>query len=77
MSHTSVFRSNRTQAVRLSKDVAFPESVSEVEVVVVGTSRVISPRGASWDHWFAHGAAVSTDFMVDRDEPVAEERGTL
>lgn len=77
MSRTSIFHSNRTQAVRLAKDVAFPDSVREVEVIAVGESRVISPRGASWDHWFDYGATVTDDFLVDRDEPAPEERGTL
>lgn len=77
MSRTSLFHSNRTQAVRLSKDVAFPDSVREVEVIAVGGSRVISPRGTTWEHWFEHGATVTDDFLVDRQEPTAEERGTL
>jgi len=33
MAHTKVFTSNRSQAVRLPKDVAFPEEVREVEII--------------------------------------------
>ena len=36
MSRTTVFRSNRTQAVRLAKDVALPESVTDVEIRAIG-----------------------------------------
>ena len=30
---TRIFKSNRTQAVRLPKEVAFPESVKDVEII--------------------------------------------
>jgi antitoxin VapB len=50
--NTKMFKSNKTQAVRLPKAVAFDESVIEVEIVVVGNSRIISPAGDSWDQWF-------------------------
>jgi len=77
MSRTTIFKNNRTQSVRLAKEVAFPESVREVDVVVVGSSRLVSPRGRTWEHWFAHGPTVTEDFLVDRDEPLPEDRGTL
>ncbi|PJI95183.1 type II toxin-antitoxin system VapB family antitoxin [Luteimicrobium subarcticum] len=71
---TTVFRSNRTQAVRLPKDVALPDDVREVEIVAVGEARVIVPAGRGWDYWFAHGVEVTADFM-DRDQPEPQERG--
>jgi len=77
MTRTTIFKNNRTQSVRLAKEVAFPESVREVDVVVVGSSRLVSPRGRTWEHWFAHGPTVTEDFLVDRDEPLPEDRGTL
>ena len=77
MARTTIFKNNRTQSVRLAKEVAFPENVREVDVVAVGTSRVIIPRATVWDHWFTHGRTVTDDFAVDRDEPAPEERGTL
>ncbi|QIK63070.1 AbrB/MazE/SpoVT family DNA-binding domain-containing protein [Leucobacter viscericola] len=71
---TKLFFSNKTQAVRLPKEVAFAEGVEEVEIVVVGESRVITPvnRGLEW--WFQNGAAVSEDFMLDREQPPVQER---
>ena len=45
MTRSSVFKSNRSQAVRLPKPVAFPEDVHQVEVVKLGNSRLISPVG--------------------------------
>ncbi|MBE7197086.1 MAG: antitoxin [Parafilimonas terrae] len=71
---STVFTSNRSQAVRLPKAVAFPEDVHQVDIMKVGRSRVIVPRGERWDDFFTNGARVSDDFMVERDQPVAEER---
>jgi antitoxin VapB len=73
MTKTKIFKNNRTQAVRLPKDVAFPEDVNEVEVLVVGESRIITPAQKSWASWFA-GAPVSEDFMLEREQPDEQER---
>jgi len=73
---TKVFKSNKTQAVRLPKVVAFDESVTEVEIVAVGNTRIISPAGESWDHWF-DGPSTSDDFMIDREQPEDQERAAL
>jgi antitoxin VapB len=74
---TVIFKSNRTQAVRLPKDVAFPEDVREVEITKVGNSRVISPVGHRWDSFFADPNKLSDDFLVDRDQGTFEEREPL
>lgn len=66
---TTVFRNNRTQAVRLPKAVALPDEVTQVEVRAIGTSRVISPLGASWDDWFDNWEPVSEGFALDRERP--------
>lgn len=73
MVQTKIFKSNQSQAVRLSKAVAFPEGIKDVEVVVVGNSRVITPANQSWDSWF-DSPAVSSDFMSDREQPALQER---
>jgi antitoxin VapB len=70
---TTLFKSNKTQAVRLPKAVAFDESVTRVEIVAVGNTRIISPAGESWDQWF-DGPIVSNDFMTDREQPAEQER---
>ncbi len=74
--NTTVFKSNQTQAVRLPKAVAFPESIKKVEIVAVGNTRIITPIGESWDYWF-DGPGVSDDFMVDRDQPEDQQRESL
>lgn len=53
MAKTKLFKSNRSQAVRLPKDVAFPEGVSEVRIIVEGKSRRIVPVDALWEDFFS------------------------
>ena len=52
MTRSTVFTTNRSQAVRLPKPVALPEGVRHVEIVKFGRSRLISPEGQSWDAFF-------------------------
>ncbi|EEC8162369.1 toxin-antitoxin system antitoxin VapB [Escherichia coli] len=70
---TTVFLSNRSQAVRLPKAVALPEDVKKVEIIAIGRTRIITPAGESWDSWF-DGENVSVDFMDIRDQPAMQER---
>ena len=70
MTRTRLFRSNRSQAVRLPKDVAFPESVREVTILRDGARRVIVPADAVWDDFFS---APGID-LPDRDQPPMQER---
>jgi antitoxin VapB len=70
MVRTTVFRSNRSQAVRLPKDVAFPVGVKEVTVLREGKRRVIVPASAVWDDFFD---APGID-LGPRDQPVAQKR---
>ena len=68
MTTTTVFKSNRSQAVRIPKNLAFPAEVKTVEVLKVGKSRVIIPSESLWDDWF-NGESTSEDFMTDRCQP--------
>lgn len=73
MVETTLFKSNRTQAVRLPKDVAFPEDVKEVTVIRDGNRRIIAPAHSSWDDFFAAPGVE----LGDRDEPSAQARQEL
>ena len=53
MVETRLFKSNKTQAVRLPKGVAFPDGVKEVTIIKEGNKRIIAPADASWDDFFA------------------------
>lgn len=70
MTRTTLFQTNRTQAVRLPKDVAFPKEVREVSILRDGARRVIVPADAAWDDFFdAPGVEIG-----DRDQPQAQVR---
>ena len=70
MARTKLFRSNRSQAVRLPKEVAFPEGVKDVTILREGARRVIVPANVVWDDFFD---AAGAD-LPERDEPRAKER---
>jgi antitoxin VapB len=73
MEQGAVFKSNRSQAVRLPKAMALPDGVSRVDVVAVGRTRILSPAGESWDSWF-DGEGIASDFMNEREQPADQER---
>jgi antitoxin VapB len=73
MESGSVFKSNTSQAVRLPKPVALPESVKRVDIIPLGRARLIVPAGEGWDSWF-DGEGVTDDFMNLRDQPKDQER---
>ena len=73
MEHGSVFKSNRSQAVRLPKAMAWPEDVKRVDIVALGRSRVIAPAGELWDSWFEEEGA-SADYMSQRGQPEDQTR---
>jgi antitoxin VapB len=49
----SLFRSNRNQAVRIPKDLEFPENVKKVVIRREGDRLIIEPDGSFWDEFFA------------------------
>lgn len=70
MTRTVLFKSNRSQAVRLPRDVAFPESVRDVTILRDGRRRVIAPADATWDDFFA---APGVD-LGPRDQSEVQQR---
>jgi len=73
MEQASVFRSNKSQAVRLPKSVALPDSVKKVDVIVQGAARLLVPAGTAWDSWF-DAPGVGDDFMRERNQPMPQVR---
>jgi antitoxin VapB len=67
---SSLFKSNRSQAVRLPKDLAFPDGVKQVAIRKVGKARIILPADAAWDDFFD---AAGVDLGA-REQPEAEAR---
>ena len=76
MENASVFKSNTSQAVRLPKRVALPESVERVDIISLGRARLIVPEGEGWDSWF-DGEGATDDFMIQRNQPDDQERERL
>ncbi|WP_288426761.1 type II toxin-antitoxin system VapB family antitoxin [uncultured Agrobacterium sp.] len=74
MATSTVFISNRSQAVRLPKAVAFPEDVHKVDVLKVGLTRIIVPQGSRWDDLFLSGPKATQDFLEQREEPALDKR---
>lgn len=70
MTRTTIFQSNRSQAVRLPKEVAFPEEVKAVTILRDGKRRVIVPADAVWDDFFD---APGVD-LGERDQPAPQVR---
>ena len=73
MTRTKLFRSNRSQAVRLPKDVAFPDEVKDVEILRDGRRRVIVLADRVWDDFFD---APGVDMPL-RDQPPHQKRDPL
>jgi antitoxin VapB len=73
MARTKLFQTNRSQAVRLPKDVAFPDTVREVTILRDGARRVIVPADSVWDDFFD---APGID-LGERSQPQAQVRETL
>lgn len=73
-----LFMTNRSQAVRLPKEFAFPPEVTEVEIIRQGSGILLVPKGKGWDDYFDRGTRASDDFMTTREQPlVADEREPL
>lgn len=70
---TTLFKSNRSQAVRLPKELAFPEGVKQVAIRRLGKARIIAPADAAWDDFFD---APGVD-LAKREQPEAEAREAL
>jgi len=73
---TRLFKSNQSQAVRLPKAVAMPDSVQEITIIRQGKGRLILPVENAWDDWF-NAAGVSDDFMNERNQEADQHRASL
>ncbi len=70
---TTLFLSNRSQAVRLPRAIAFGDDVREVTILRDGPRRIIVPSDAAWDDFFE---AAGVD-LGDRRQPEAQRRDSL
>jgi antitoxin VapB len=70
---STLFKSNRSQAVRLPKEIAFPEGVKHVAVWRDGNRRIVVPADGVWDDFFA---SPGID-LADRVQPEVQHRETF
>ena len=68
----SLFRSNRNIAVRIPKDMEFPESVKKVRIRKEGNALIITPVNDFWDDFFDQGP--NLDFPERFPQGEYEER---
>lgn len=73
MTQSAVFKSNKSQAVRLPKPVALPDHVTRVEVIRQGTARLLVPAGQGWAQFYST-PGIDADFMEDRKQPAPQSR---
>ena len=69
---TTVFMNNKTQAVRIPKELAFPEGIKQVIARRQGGTIILSPAQNHWDYFFA--LPPLEDDFPDREQPAPQER---
>jgi antitoxin VapB len=76
MDTAKVFKTGRSQAVRLPKEFRF--KADEVCIKRVGSAVLLFPKGSAWRLMGEAVGKVDADFMADRNQPKrAEERKPL
>ncbi|HEU4959681.1 MAG TPA: type II toxin-antitoxin system VapB family antitoxin [Sphingomonas sp.] len=71
--HSTLFKSDRAQVVRLPKELAFPEGVKRVAVRKQGKRRILAPADCVWDAFFD---APGVD-LGEREQPAFQSRDSL
>ena len=77
MSTGTVFKNNRTQAVRLPVDLRFDDSVKKVLVRAQGKERILTPIDHVWDSFFHTQERVTDDFLPERASQRQTDREVL
>jgi antitoxin VapB len=67
----TVFKSNRSQAVRIPKDLAFPDGVKKLIARRDGNRLILEPEATFWDDFFAK-LPIDDDFVAPEDLPPQE-----
>lgn len=75
MATASLFTNNKSQAVRIPKELEF-QGIKEVEVTREGDSIILTPKRKSWSS-FADIEKADSDFMSQRPDIVEDGRVVL
>jgi antitoxin VapB len=73
MDTAKLFKSGRSQAVRLPKEFRFEGD--EVVVTRLGAAVVLLPKNHDWEVMFGALDGFGEDFMAERVQPALQERG--
>ena len=68
MTRSTVFKTNVTQAIRIPKDLAYPDSVKEVEITRHGDVLTVVPKYRDWRDWFERGPRLPDDFPAEIED---------
>ncbi len=60
---TTVFKNNRTQAVRIPKEIAYPEGVSTLLISREGDVITLRPAFSDVGDWLENGTAFPDDLV--------------
>lgn len=69
-----LFRSNRSQAVRIPKEYEFPAGVTDVDFVREGNALKLVPKVTTWKEFFERGPRLSEDFPDRIEDLPPQER---
>lgn len=75
MEKAKLFKNGSSQAVRLPKEFRF--TGSEVYIRKMGDMVVLIPQKSAWKDWLSNLSECSDDFMIERNQPEAQERDPL
>jgi antitoxin VapB len=74
----AIFKSNRSQAVRIPRELAFADEVKRVTIEPTGDGGLIikpvQPNRKDWEAFFRDGPFVTDDFLADRNQGQDQER---
>ena len=65
----NIIKHNQEQAIQLPQ-----EYIKQVEVIVVGNTRILTPVGERWRVWAQQPSRLSDDFLNEREQPETQER---
>ena len=72
MRTVSIITNNKNQAIRIPRDMEF-KGVSELEIIQENDVLVLRPVRQSWSS-LSKVAAADVDFLINREDIMAEER---
>lgn len=54
------------QTIRLPENATFPQNIKQVDVIIVGNTRILTPPGERWRLWASRPSQLSEDCFSER-----------